>query len=99
MRVIVYNELDAIYPAEIVSGGAEGVDSIAEYWAYIHWVPCRVFKPDWKAYGKRAGAIRNKQIVDYCDKLLAFWDGKSKGTLISIEMAKAAGKLEKVYQE
>jgi hypothetical protein len=98
MRIIVYKELDAIYPSEIVSGGAEGPDKVAEAWAYVHLVPCKVFKPDW-SIGKQAGAIRNKQIVDYCDQLIAFWDGKSKGTKISIDMAKKAGKLFKVVYE
>lgn len=44
--------------------------------------------PDWKAYGKSAGPKRNKQIVEYSDLIIAFWDGKSKGTLSSIQFAK-----------
>lgn len=51
-----------------------------------------VFKPDWNKYGKRAGAIRNQQIVDEADKIVAFWDGKSKGTKITIDMAIKANK-------
>lgn len=98
MPIIVSKVLDEIYPAEIVSGGAEGVDSFAEAWALIHLVPVKVFKPDW-SLGKKAGALRNKKIVDYCDELVAFWDGKSKGTKISIDMASKAGKLMRVYHE
>src|SRR6185436_20354972 len=98
MPSVVDKALTNYYPSEVVSGGAKGVDTFAEAWATLHLVPCKVFKPDW-TLGKRAGALRNKQIVDYCDKLIAFWDGKSKGTLISIEMAKKAGKLLKVYTE
>jgi hypothetical protein len=88
--------LDDIYPSEIVSGGAIGVDSFAEAWAKLHLIPCKVFKPD-RSLGKKGAAIRNKQIVDYCDSLVAFWDGSSKGTLMTIEMAKKANKLKQVY--
>ena len=95
----VFIAITSIFPDEIVSGGAKGVDSMAEQWATLYHVPTKIFLPDWKKYGKRAGAIRNKQIVDYCDKLIAFWDGKSRGTLISIEMAQKAGKLLKVFRE
>lgn len=68
---------------------AEGVAIRDNYWL-------EVYKPDWARYGRAAGAIRNKQIVDACDKLIAFWDGKSKGTKISIDMAEKQGKLLKV---
>lgn len=102
MPIIIANVLQAIYAngtlEEIVTGGAKGVDEYAESWAKLNAVPCKVFKPDWSV-GKKGGAIRNKKIVDYCDELIAFWDGKSKGTLISIEMAKKAGKLARVYNE
>lgn len=98
MPTVVERVLTEIYPDEVVSGGARGVDSFAEAWAILHLVPVKVFKPDWSK-GKSAGAQRNRKIVDYCDKLVAFWDGKSKGTLISIEMAQKAGKLLRVYTE
>jgi hypothetical protein len=99
MSMTVSRVLDGLYPSEVVSGGALGVDSYAEAWAHLHLVPCKVFRPDWPKYGRRAGALRNQQIVDYCDKLIAFWDGKSKGTKISISLAKTAGKLLQVYLE
>lgn len=98
MPIVISQILSEIYPSEIVSGGAQGVDSFAEAWAKLHLIPVKVFKPDWSK-GKSAGAQRNRQIIDYCDKLIAFWDGKSKGTKISIDMAAKAGKLWKVYHE
>ncbi len=98
MPMTVSRVLDEIYPSEIVSGGAVGPDSYAEAWAKLHLVPCKVFKPDWSV-GKRAGALRNQQIVDYCDKLIAFYDGKSKGTMISIRMAEKQNKLLRIYQQ
>ncbi len=89
----ICEHLYRINPDEIVSGGAVGADRLAEEWAIVEFVPAKVFKPDWAKFGKRAGAIRNQQIVDYCDKLIAFWDGTSKGAKISIEMARKADKL------
>ena len=76
----------------IVSGGAEGVDRQAVGWARVLQMETLVFKPDWDKYGKSAGILRNTQIVDACDRLVAFWDGESKGTKDSIDKARKAGK-------
>lgn len=65
---------------EIVSGGARGVDTVAEQTANRVGLKCTVFHADWKRYGKRAGMIRNHTIRQYVDKVVAFHDGKSKGT-------------------
>jgi YspA, cpYpsA-related SLOG family len=76
----------------VVSGGAEGVDREAvetANWCGLAW---HVFIADWTKHGKSAGAKRNAEIVAYCDRLVAFWDGRSKGTKITIDMAKRAGK-------
>jgi hypothetical protein len=51
-----------------------------------------VFKPDWNKYGKSAGFVRNKLIIENADIVFAFWDGESKGTLISINIAKELNK-------
>jgi hypothetical protein len=76
----------------IISGGAVGVDAEAVRTAKARGQPFIVIRPDWNKYGKAAGMMRNTQIVDQCDKLVAFWDGKSKGTLDSIMKAAKAGK-------
>ncbi len=76
----------------IISGGAAGVDSFAADWAYDNMIPVEIFLPDWAKRGKQAGAIRNQQIVDACDEIMIFWDGKSKGTKITFDMALKAGK-------
>ena len=69
---------------KFVSGGAKGADSFGEEYAAAHDVKVTVFKPDWKKYGKAAGPIRNKDMLDYASEdnpvVIAFWDGKSKGT-------------------
>ena len=77
---------------EIVSGGARGVDSLAEEYAKERNLPITVFKPDWERHGRKAGFVRNVQIVNHCDHLLAFWDEKSKGTKHSIDTARRKGK-------
>jgi len=82
---------------EIVSGGARGVDGLAVRAAKFFGIQTKVFPADWKTHGKRAGFLRNQEIVDYCDELVAFWDGESPGTADSIAKAKAAGKPVAVY--
>lgn len=76
----------------IVSGGAKGADSLGERWAYKNSIPTLIFKPDWSKYGKGAGFIRNEDIVKNSDMILAFWDGKSKGTEHTINLAKQYNK-------
>lgn len=67
---------------EIVSGGAKGADSFGEEYAAAHDVKVTVFKPEWKKYGKAAGPIRNKEMLDYASEdnpvVIAFWDGKKQ---------------------
>jgi hypothetical protein len=76
----------------IVSGGANGVDSWAEQAARNRRLFVKVFPADWNTYGKSAGFRRNADIVNACDELTAFWDGVSRGTAHSVELARKAGK-------
>ena len=46
---------------------------------------------DWQRYGRGAGPIRNKQIVESADLVIAFWDGKSNGTRSALAHAERAG--------
>lgn len=77
---------------EIVSGGARGVDSYAEYAAKERGLACKVFYADWNTHGKSAGMRRNAEIVEYADIVTAFWDGVSRGTANTIKRARKAGK-------
>ena len=79
-------------PTSIISGGAVGADKLAEKYAREIDINCIIFKPDWKRYGRAAGPKRNKQIVEAADRVIAFWNGKSRGTLSTINLAKKAGK-------
>lgn len=81
----------------IISGGARGVDTWAELAAERAGLETLIFPANWKAYGKAAGMIRNKELVANCDRLVAFWDGKSKGTAHSIEQARIIGKPVEVH--
>ena len=73
---------------EIVSGKARGADTFGEQWAEENNIPIREFPADWKKFGKTAGPIRNEQMGDYADALVAVWDGKSKGTKHMLDYAK-----------
>jgi len=77
---------------EIVSGGAEGVDSCAAEYAQKASIKLTVFLPQYERYGRAAPIIRNREIVEYADRIIAFWDGDSKGTLSVIEYAESIGK-------
>lgn len=77
---------------EIVCGGAVGADTLGEKWALEHNIPVRYFFPEWNRFGKSAGVIRNHQMGDYADFLVAFWDGQSRGTKDMISYMSNIGK-------
>ena len=74
-------------PTEIVSGMAPGVDTLAVQYAKENNLPLQQFWAEWEFYGRSAGPIRNRNMANYADALLAIWDGKSKGTKNMIEEA------------
>ena len=76
---------------EIVSGTARGVDVLGEEWAKSKGIPVKRFPADWEGLGKGAGFIRNAEMAEYADALVAIWDGKSRGTKNMIEQAKSKG--------
>lgn len=76
----------------IVTGCAIGVDAWARSISRTLDMRCEVYTADWQKHGRAAGPLRNTEIVSACDRLVAFWDGKSRGTADSIAKAKAAGK-------
>lgn len=77
---------------EIISGGANGADSLAEKYAKLHGIPTKIFKPDYKTLGKFAPLERNKAIILACDQVIAFWDGKSRGTAHALAFAEKESK-------
>lgn len=82
--------------ATLISGHARGADTLAEVYAAEHNVPIEVFKPEWNTFGRYAGLVRNRQMLEYAAReespmLVAFWDGSSRGTLNSINIARDLG--------
>jgi len=98
------NEIRKLHEiTEIISGGAAGADTLGEEYADENNIKKVIFKADWsdmsepcrkkfnkfgKEYNALAGFKRNSQIIDYCDTVIAFWDGVSPGTKDSIDKAK-----------
>lgn len=76
----------------IVSGGATGVDAMAERYAKENSFPFELFSADWNRYGKSAGPKRNEQMVQVADYVIAFWDFQSRGTKSLIEFTKQYNK-------
>lgn len=78
---------------EIISGGAIGIDTCAEEYADKKKLSKHIIRPRYDLYPAKAAPIkRNEMIVDLCDEVLAFWDGKSRGTLSTINNARKKGK-------
>lgn len=76
---------------EVVSGTARGVDRLGETYAVRNKLPIAKFPADWDKWGKPAGYIRNKEMAQYADALVAVWNGESKGTKHMIDLAKEHG--------
>jgi len=81
----------------IISGGAKGVDSLAIRYAKDNNIPYELFIPDWDKYGKRAGILRNCEMGDVADALIAIWDGTSRGTKHMIDYAMNLNRITKIY--
>jgi pyruvate/2-oxoacid:ferredoxin oxidoreductase alpha subunit len=89
-------------PVTLIHGGAKGADTIAATFGASVGLDVIEYQPDWKAYGKAAGPIRNAQMVhDHSDAdiVLVFWDGSSKGAANLLEEARAKGLKTNLYIE
>lgn len=75
----------------IVEGGAKGADACGRQWAIDNDYHYTTFPAYWDLHGKAAGHIRNAEMADYSTHLIAFWEGKSRGTKGMIELAKKNG--------
>lgn len=82
----------------VVSGGALGVDRLGETMALAAGKKVHSIRPDWGKYGRSAGFRRNVSIVEMADEVHAFWDGKSRGTKHTIDIAKKMKKPVTVYE-
>lgn len=94
-RSIKEFDLSEYVPKEtelIISGGASGVDSIAEEFADKHRISKLIMYPKYEIYGRAAPLKRNEIIVDIADEVLIIWDGKSRGTKHTADYAKKKNK-------
>ena len=72
----------------IISGGAVGVDTLAEKYADKNGIEKLIIYPEYDIYGRSAPLVRDRLIVDRADLVIAFWDGESRGTEYTISYAK-----------
>lgn len=84
-NITTYKDKDNLV---FVLGGAKGVDSIAEEVVKSFNYSIIKILPDWNKYGKRAGYLRNAEMIKISDGLIAIWDGISKGTKHTIDLAR-----------
>lgn len=97
----IYHKLDEFFKdkdtskIEEINGCARGVDLIGACYCREHGMKVKAFPADWTRLGKKAGIIRNQQMADYAKEdngvLIAFWNGKSRGTKNMIDTAKKEG--------
>lgn len=88
-------DISSLVPKEtnlIISGGAKGIDKIAEKYADDNNISKLIMRPEYKLYGKAAPLKRNEAMINIADKIIIIWDGKSKGTEYSIRYAKNKNK-------
>lgn len=90
---LVYEVLSRFNISHIVSGGARGADTLAIDYAEVIGIPYTVYEANWDKYGRIAGFIRNNDIVKNSDKVIAFWNGVSKGTQHTLICARNHNKL------
>lgn len=77
---------------EVISGGAKGVDRIAEEWAREQGIPVTVIRTGWERGGRGGGFVNNKDMAEQAEALIAVYDGQSKGTKHTIDTMRKMGK-------
>lgn len=79
------------YPEMILTGGAHGVDAIAEEYAHLRGIRLQVFQAEWWKHGQKAGPLRNREMARQGDALVLVWDGHSHGSRSMRVEAQRAG--------
>lgn len=87
----ILSRVSCFKPIRIISGGAKGADQLGERYARERFYEIKRFIPDWDGLGKKAGYVRNKEMAENANALIAFYDGESKGTRHMIDIAKEKG--------
>ena len=76
----------------VISGGADGIDALAEQYADQHNLSKYILRPRYARYRRAAPLKRNEEMVDIADAVLIIWDGRSKGTQYTLKYAQKANK-------
>lgn len=88
---LVISLIDSVASIEedvvIITGGAVGVDDTAKTYAEENNIQTETFYPDWDRFGKKAGILRNEEMVKHSDKIVVFWNGTSRGSKSTIDFA------------
>lgn len=101
-RGLTITDFSPYLPAEtteIVSGGARGIDQSAKEFALRNGFKYTEFLPDYARYKKGAPLMRNTEIIAYADMVIAFWDGKSRGTKFVIDKCGEIGREVRVVEQ
>jgi predicted Rossmann-fold nucleotide-binding protein len=98
-RTLIFTKLDKIlgqkiqtHKVKIISGCAVGPDTLGAKWAFEHGQAVEKMPAEWGKFGKKAGMIRNRAMLESADAVICFHDGKSAGTKQMIEITKQSGK-------
>lgn len=94
----LHAEKHACQPVLVISGTAQGADRLGEKFAVNTNCLLKSMPAQWKEFGKSAGYKRNVQMAENADALIAFWDGKSRGTKHMIDIAKQKKLLVRVVR-
>ncbi len=100
-RSITHIDLSIYLPDNIdliISGGSKGIDDFAEKYADKHRISKLILRPRYDLYRRNAPLIRNRKMLDICDKAIIFWDGKSNGTAYTINYANKIHKPIEIIQ-
>ncbi len=94
-RSITNFDLSPYIPSDVdtvISGGATGIDSLAEQYADLHRISKYIIRPKYSLFGRAAPLKRNEQMVDMADAVLIIWDSRSKGTEYTLKYAQKKNK-------
>ena len=94
-RSITSFDLSSYIPDEvdlIITGGAKGIDTLAEAWAAERGIPTLTVKPRYEKYGRAAPILRDEEMVDLADAVLVIWDGTSRGSKHTADYARKKSK-------
>lgn len=94
-RSILHFDIAAVLPegtTEIITGGASGVDTLAQSFAEANSIPCTIILPNYTRYGRAAPIRRNDEIIAQADLVIAIWNGTSRGTRYVINRCRRLNK-------